>query len=392
MNLSAAERKFLGRDQPSDGLQVVRAEGSYLFDAKGKKYIDFVMGWCVGNLGWGRPETREGIRRFKGPDYVSPDYGYKPWVELAKLLAAITPGALTKSFRATGGTEAVDLALQAAMLHTRRGKFLSLEDSYHGNSVATLSIGASENRRRLNNLLPRCAKIEPPLDDTTLDKIETHLKHRDVAAVIVEPIPINLGVLQPGPGFMPRLQELCRRYGTLLIADEVATGFGRTGRLFASEHFDLEPDVMCLAKAISGGGAALAAMIATPDVARSMEERGAFYSTYGWHPLSVDVAIANIRYIVKHKARLLGHVLEMSDYFHDRLLQMKFEEASEIRMEGLAIGVDVNSEGYAAKIQERARKAGLLITTAGSTVMLLPALTIDQATAGRGLDILQAAA
>jgi 4-aminobutyrate aminotransferase-like enzyme len=137
------------------------------------------------------------IERFKGPDYVYPGYAYPPWTELARLLASLAPRPLTTCFRATGGSEAVDLALQAAMIHTGRRAFLSLEGSYHGNTLAGLSIGASDNRDRIKNLLPHCREIGPPLDATALRRIEQRLKRRDVAAFVIEPISINLGILIP---------------------------------------------------------------------------------------------------------------------------------------------------------------------------------------------------
>jgi acetylornithine/succinyldiaminopimelate/putrescine aminotransferase len=389
VNVLATEKRYLARERESKGVQVTRSKGSYLFDAKRKKYVDFVMGWCVGNLGWDNPVARDRIRRFAGPDYVYPGYSFEGWAELARLLARITPGTLTKSFRATGGSEAVEIALQAAMLHTKRGKFLSIEDSYHGNTLGALSVGASEYRKRYRNLLPHCQKIAPPLNANALDRVETRLKRRDVAAFIMEPIIINLGVLIPDSEFMTGLQGLCRRYGTLLVMDEVATGFGRTGKLFASEHFKLQPDIMCVAKAVTGGCAGMGATIATAEVARAMEENGNFYSTYGWHPLSVDVAIANIEYLMQHRKRLLENVAATSDYFYGRLSAMDFEEAPEIRMRGLAIGVDVGDEEYASKIKDECRKAGLLLTTESSALLLLPALNIERVVARKGLDILE---
>src|SRR5688500_9922310 len=163
------------------------------------------------------------------------------------MLARIAPGKLSVSYRTTGGTEAVEGALQIAMAYTGRGKFLSIEDSYHGNSIAAMSIGSSENRETFKNLLPNCRKIPRPLDHNALAKVETQLKKRDVAAFIMEPIICNLAALVPSGEFIRGVRELCTRYGTLFIADEVATGFGRTGKLFACEHFDLEPDILCMA-------------------------------------------------------------------------------------------------------------------------------------------------
>ena len=132
------------------------------------------------------------------------------------------------------------------MLHTQRGKFLALEDSYHGNSLAAISVASTEDRESLPNFLRGCEKIRAPLDERALSKMEARLKCRDVAAFIMEPVSINLGVVMPERAAIAELQRLCRRTGTLLIMDEVACGVGRTGKLFASEHFPIEPDILCL--------------------------------------------------------------------------------------------------------------------------------------------------
>jgi 4-aminobutyrate aminotransferase-like enzyme len=388
MTVARSERRFLARDMPSE-LEIARSSGSFLVDTRGRKYVDFVMGWCVGNFGWGHGDASKAIARFKGPDYVYPGYSYRRWTELAALLASIVPGTLTKCFRATGGSEAVDIALQAAMVHTGRQKFVSIEDSYHGNSIGGLSVGASDNRESCPNLLPHCHKIPAPLDDRALGTFEQRLKHRDIAAVIMEPIGINLGILIPTREWMTELQRLCRKFGTLLIMDEVATGFGRTGTLFATEQFDIKPDIMCVAKAITGGVSGLGAVIATPAVAKSMEDNGTFYSTYGWHPRSVEAAIATIRYIIAHRTRLLEQVARTSDYFLTRLSQFEFKGDTAIRMRGLAIAVDVKDEDYADKVQRKCRKGGLLVSTEDTSVLLLPALDIEREVAERGLDILE---
>jgi acetylornithine/succinyldiaminopimelate/putrescine aminotransferase len=368
------------------------ASGSVVVNSRGRRYIDFISGWCVGNLGWNHPVVTRALRHFRGPDYVYPEHGYRPWAELARRLAAVTPGRLTKSFRATGGSEAIELALQAAMVHTGRRRFLALEDAYHGNTIGALSIGSSANRDTYPNLLPYCDRVALPLDERALDRIETRLKRRDVAAFVMEPVAINLGVLMPTRSFMAALQRLCRRYGTLLVMDEVACGFGRTGRLFASEHFEIEPDILCVGKAITNGALGLGAMIATRPVATSMEKSGSFWSTYGWHPRSVAVAIATIRHMTANRRALMAGVNAMSTLFVERLASLPFAQPDAISVAGLAIGVDVKNERRAERIRSSCVRRGLLLTTQGSKLLLLPPLTIDAAVAQRGLDILEASA
>jgi acetylornithine/succinyldiaminopimelate/putrescine aminotransferase len=329
------------------------------------------------------------VRDFDGPDYVHPDYLYRPWAQLAEMLARITPGKLAVSYRTTGGTESVEGALQIAMAYTGRGSFVSVEDSYHGNSIATMSIGASSNRETFKNLLPSCHKIEPPLDHKALRRVETLLKKRDVAAFIMEPIICNLGALVPDDDFVRGVRELCTRYGTLFIADEVATGFGRTGKLFACEHFDLEPDVLCMAKAITGGYGGLGAVITTSKIANAIKKDFSLYSTYGWHPLAVAAALANLRHLTRHKNKLLKNATQLGEYFHTRLSQMSFKGKATIHGKGFAIGIEVQDEAYATQIGDTCRENGLLVSAEEDVLMLFPALTITRQTARRGLDIFE---
>jgi 4-aminobutyrate aminotransferase-like enzyme len=355
-------------------LRVRRTEGSFVIDARGRKYIDFVAGWCVGNFGWGNRQLEQAIRHSKAPDYVYPQYGYRRWDELTELLAEITPGNLRKTFRATGGSEAVDIALQIARAYTGRRKFLSIEDAYHGNTIGTVELGE---------------RIAPPLDAKAADKIETRLKRRNVAAFLMEPIICNLGVLVPDADFMRRLSAMCKKYGTLLIMDEVACGFGRTGRLFASEYFDIEPDILCMAKAITGGYAPMGATITTARIAKAVEGEVEFWSTYGWHPLSVEAAIANIRWIMKNKRALLDHVNAMGELFRDRLTRVEFRKTPKLSIKGLAIGIDLRDSDYAERIQAKCQREGLLIETQDAALTLFPPLNIGESIANKGLDILE---
>jgi acetylornithine/succinyldiaminopimelate/putrescine aminotransferase len=383
-------RRFLAEQTELEGIRVARAEGSHVWDDRRRKYIDFVMGWCVGNLGWGLPEIRDAIARTNHPDYVYPHYDYKAWHDLAELLADIAPGDLTRSFRATGGTEAVEIALQIAMVATGRNRFVSIEDSYHGNSFGTLSVAASDNRDRFPRLLDGCDKIKPPLDTAKLDRVERLLKKRDVAAFIMEPIAISIGVLIPGNDFMVGLQRLCRRYGTLLIMDEVACGFGRTGNVFATEHFDIAPDILTMSKAMSAGYGGIGATMTTERVHRKIKGKYSAYSTYGWHPLAVDAAIANLRYWKRYGNDLLVNCVEVGAYLERRLKEI-FGDSAKVHAKGLAIAVEFDHEEYPAKLVERCRKKGLLVTSDDEYLQILPAVNVENKVAERAMNILASA-
>jgi len=393
MKLKDKDKKYLGRgDISSIPIEIVSSKGSFLFGPNGERYIDFLMGWCVGNIGWGVEEVLTKVKNFKGPDYVNPYYLYKPWAELAALLAKITPGKLVKSFRATGGTEAVEIALQTAMTHTKRSKFVSIENAYHGHSIAAMSIGSSAFRGHYYNLLPGCYKIKPPLDEKAGLEVERILSKGDVAAFITEPIICNLGVVIPKQEFFDIVKKACQRYGTLLIIDEVATGFGRTGKLFASDHYNLQPDIMCLGKGLTCGYGVMGVTITTEEVARSMEFNFSFYSTFGWHPRNVAAAIANIRYLLKWEEKILRNVSQMSQYFKERLKRMKFKDKAQIRIKGLAIGIEFKREDYAGETVAKCLEKKLLISVEVDPhiITIFPSLNIDKKTAKEGLDIFEA--
>jgi adenosylmethionine-8-amino-7-oxononanoate aminotransferase len=371
-----------------EAIEVTRTEGSFVFDAAGRRYIDFVSGWCVGNFGWGRPEIRRAVTAADLPDYVHPEHLYEPWVDLAEKLTALAPGNLARCYRATGGTEAVEIALQVGLAATGRKKLVAVEDAYHGNSLGTLSIGSADNRQQYPNLLANCHRLAAPLDERAAARLETMLAKRDVAAFVFEPVACNLGVMVPEQGFVDRLRELCSRYGTILVADEVACGFGRTGRLFACEHFGLEPDVLCLGKAITGGYAPMGATLISEALARQVRDEVEIWSTFGWHPRSVSAALAVLRLWQSEGAALLAQVAETGALFEQRLRGMAVEPG-QVHVQGLAIAVELDDEQRVAAVARQAREEGLLVSAEGGTVGLWPALDIPRETAEEGLDILE---
>jgi len=384
------DREFFGRDTSPFRLELVKSSGSFLYDKEGNRYIDFLMGWSVGNIGWGNREIREKLRQYDGPEYVNPTYLYEPWVKLAEMLAEITPGRLKRTFKATGGTEAVEIALQAAMSHTKRSCFISIKDAYHGHSIGTMSVGPDYFRTRYDNLLPGCDKISPPLDRNAGEKVVELLKTKKYAAYISEPVICNLGVQIPEREYFRIVQEACRETGTVFIIDEVATGFGRTGRMFGAEHFDLEPDILCMGKAITGGYGPLGAAIMTEEVAKSMEFDFSVYSTFGWHPLGVVAARANIEYLLENRKTLFENIDKVSSYFRERLGKMNFKYPTDVRVSGLAIGIESGKSGYLPGIARACEEKRLLFHAFDEyKFVMYPALNISLETAKEGLDIIE---
>ncbi|MCM4160627.1 aspartate aminotransferase family protein [Antarcticibacterium flavum] len=389
MNTKERDKKYFGRGNEALDLKVTKAKGSLIYDEQGNKYIDFLGGAGVGSLGWGNEEIENEIRKNDRPAYVYPNFYYEPWTQLAKLLADLTPTHLTTSFRTTGGSEAVEAAMQMAMMYTGRKKFISVEGSYHGNTIASISLGASSKHSSFPNLLPGCEKIDLPLDDKALKTLEEKLKDHSLAGFIMEPVICNLGVVIPSSEFMEKLDNLCKQYGTLLIMDEAITGFGRTGKIFATEHFNIKPDMICMAKAMSAGHAGIGAVIITDEIANKVEEDVGLYSSYGWHPISVDASLVAINYLIEHKQQLFNNIKETGKFFEQQLKDINFNAETEIRIKGLAIGVDVKDQEYATQIRKRSLQHGLLMDTEGSSLVFFPALNIDIKTAKEGLEILE---
>ncbi len=386
--LARRDKKLVGRTSQAQPIEVVAAQGSRIRDANGRSYIDFQLGWCVGNLGWNPSAVLARVQAFEGPSYVAPGMLYEPWVELAEQLTDAAPGKLAKAFRCVGGTEAVELAMQLAIAATGRHKFVSFEDAYHGNSFGARSIGSDQLAAHLQG----CKHLARPFDAKALHRLETLLKGEDVAAFIFEPIVTNLNVIIPDTEFMRGVVDLCHDHGTVVIADEVASGWGRTGKLFACELFDLEPDIMCLAKSLTSGVVPMGATLCTNEIADAVEDKYDFYSSYGWHPLAVEAALATMQHWREHRSEILTNVLERSAEIRHALSIMDWKGEAEIRMQGLAIGVGLGDEKYAKHIETWSRDHGLLVFAEEDSLVMFPPLTIDHDTTQQALDILARAA
>jgi len=328
------------------------------------------------------------VRDFEGPCYVAPGLLYEGWSELAKLLIEHAPGGLARAYRCVGGTEAVELALQLAMTATGRHKIVALEEAYHGNSFGARSIVSGDAPARVQGM----KQLAPPLDAKALDRLETLVKHRDVAAFIMEPIVTNLGVMIPDTEFMRGVVELCHRYDTLVIMDEVGTAMGRCGRLYASEVFGIEPDLLAMGKAIASGVAPIATVLATEDVAKAVDGKLEFYSTFGWHPLAVEAAIATQLYWRDHRDAMFSNIAERSAELRQKLSTIEWAKEPELRIQGLAIGVGLGDKEYVSRVEERCREDGLLTFAEDDTLVMFPPLIVDAETVQEAVAIISDAA
>lgn len=326
------------------GLNVrfVRAAGAYLTDDKGNVYLDYLSGFGALNLGHEPPEVLAAIREVEGlPNFLQS--GANPLAAtLAQYLAHLAPGQLSRSFFCSSGAEAVEAAIKLARAATGRKVLLSAEGAFHGKTMGALSVsGRQKYKTPFEPLIPETVQI--PYDD--LSALERRLKKRDVAAFIVEPIQGEAGVIVPQKGYLKEAESLCRKYGTLLLMDEIQTGMGRTGKLFCSEHEEVEPDVMILSKSLGGGAMPIGATVTTDAVWQkaygSFEKFLLHTSTFGGNTRASAAAIAALRLLLTHD--WIENAARMGEYLMKGLLslQKKFSILTEVRGKGLMIGLSM---------------------------------------------------
>jgi len=330
------------------GRDLVRAEGARVWDESGQEYLDFLAGYGSVPLGHNHPEVIEAIQEALGS--ASPNFlqiAPQPLASaLARRLARLTPGDLAMAYFMSSGSEAVDGALKLARAATSRGRFVSAERGYHGTTFGALSVtGGRRARAPFEPLLPGCAVV--PWGDASA--IERELKRRDVAAVILEPMQAEGGMRPPPRGYLPDVARLCKRYGTMLILDEIQTGLGRTGRMFASEDEGVEPDVMVVGKALSGGLMPIAAYVTRRDHWKraygTLERYDAHCSTYTGGSLACAAALATLEII--ERDRLPARAATLGALLGERLRRaaMGHPLVREIRGRGLLWGIELRAPG-----------------------------------------------
>lgn len=318
-----------------------RADGVSVFDDSGKKYLDFLGGYGSLPFGHNPKDILAAVDRVNdSPNFLQAQAS--PFqAALAHDLAQISPGDLEITFFSNSGTEAVESALKLARGAQGEGVFIHCTGAFHGKTLGSLSVGGREKYKKpFLPLLP--GTVEIPFGDA--DALEKALREHKVAAFIVEPIQGEGGVMVFPDGYMRKVRELTERYGAILILDEVQTGFGRTGKMFACEHEGIAPDILCLAKALGGGVAPIGATIATKRVwekAYGGLSRAVLHtSTFGGGARACAAALASIEKITRED--LPGRAASLGQYFLDslRTLKGKHNAVQEVRGKGLLIGME----------------------------------------------------
>lgn len=334
-------------------LHIADAEGCYFIDGNGKRYLDLSSQLMCVNLGHKNPAVIEAIAAQAGRlPYIAPSYATAPRVQLSRLLLEVLPKGLEKFFFTTSGTEANEAAFKIARMFTGKSKIISRYRSYHGSTMA--SIAATGDPRRwpaepaakgdgvvfapevncyncvLKHTYPTCGVA-------CADYVEHMIENEsDVAAVIIEPVVGTNGVLVPPAEYLPRLREICDRHDVLLIADEVMTGWGRTGKWFAVDHWDVKPDVLVTAKGITSAYAPLGLCATTARIADYFQDHlFAHGHTYEAHPLMLATAVAAIREM--QRLNLIERSREMGCYLGEKLIALKEKHPSIGDVRGLGL-------------------------------------------------------
>ena len=320
----------------------VKAEGVYLTDDEGNRCIDLTGGYGALNLGHNPPEVLAAVREAQSlPPVLLAGTNHLVGM-LGATLASILPDGLTMSTFGSGGAEAVEIALKTARAGTRRKKFLACTNAYHGLSFGALSVCSSEKYcEALGPLMDHCHAI--PFGD--LAALEAKLKDREVAGFIVEPVQGEGGAVVPPQGYLKGAEELCRKYGTLLILDEIQTGFGRTGKMFALEHEGVVPDIITLSKSLGSGTVPVSAAVTTEEIwKKAFGKRNRFdlvISTFGGNPAACAAALKTIE--IMRRDDIPGKAAIMGEHAKKRLEESlkDAKTVKEVRGKGLLLGVEL---------------------------------------------------
>ena len=361
---------------------IVKGEGCYLYDAEGNKILDMFPGWAVSGIGHCHPKVVEAIRKQAGELlHIDNTFYSEQQGQLAKLLSERGFGG--KCFFCNSGAEANEGALKLARLATAEGKykFITAEGSFHGRTFATVTATAQPKYHEgFLPLLPGFVYV-PYNDINALEKAFTD----EVCAVMIEPIQGEGGINVATKEYVEAIRQLCDEKGAVMIFDEVQTGMGRTGKWFAYQHYDVEPDIITLAKAL-GGGVAIGAMMAKEELAAKLVP-GKHASTFGGNCIACAAGIAVVEAI--EEDNLIENAVEMGEYAKLKLEKLgeKYDIIKEVRGKGLMIGVQLSSPG--AEIVDKCLARGLRINCTNNTVLrFMPAMIVTKEQIDEAINIL----
>ena len=359
-----------------DALEIVRSEGVFLYDKEGRRFIDLVSGVSVSNVGHRHPKVISAIEdQLKKYLHlmVYGKYIQSPQVKLAGLITSKLPDNLQSVFFVNSGSEAIEGALKLAKRVTGRSEIVAFKNAYHGSTHGALSVlGNEEMKYAYRPLLPEIKMLNfNKLED--LEKITTK-----TAAVIIEPVQAEAGILIPDEAYMIALRKTCDETGSLLIFDEVQMGFGRTGKLFAFEHFDVAPDILCLAKGM-GGGMPIGAFVSSKEYMLTLTHNPALghITTFGGHPVSCAAALASLEVIIED--RLYEKANAKGDLFKTKI--EKHSIVDHIRKIGLMLGVELKDGYSVSKLIKILQKNGLIVDQFlfnNTSFRIAPPLTINE--------------
>lgn len=385
----AEANKYLMNTYNRSHIVLRKGRGMKVWGADGKEYLDFVGGVAVNCLGHCHPKVVIAIQKqAQRLMHVSNLFHIEPQIKLAKLL--VEHSFADKAFFCNSGTEAVEAAIKLARKYAKdhttpdRYEIITAQGSFHGRTFAALSATGQEKMHKgFEPLLPGFKHV--PFND--IDALKNAVtKH--TCAVMLEPIQGEGGVRVPDETYLKQVRQLCDERGLLLILDEVQTGMGRTGKLFAYEHFGIEPDIICLAKGL-GGGVAIGAMLAKDKVAASFQH-GSHGSTFGGNPLATAAAAATVEALLED-GFLMDHCRRMGEYLMAGLGKLKKDFPSlivEIRGSGLLIGMEMTKTG--ASIVDMCAEKGVLINcTSGNVLRFMPPLIVAEKEIDTLMDVLE---
>jgi acetylornithine/succinyldiaminopimelate/putrescine aminotransferase len=360
------------------GLEIDRAEGCWLYTCDGRRYLDLIAGIGVSALGHRHPAVLGAIERQLQRHLhvmVYGEYVLEAQVELAAGLARLLPGELSRIYFTNSGAEAIEGALKTARKYTGRSAFAAFDGAYHGDTMGALALAGNAEFRSPFGELPGPVLHLPYDDEAALEAIDA-----GVAAAVVEPIQAEAGVRVPHRSFIKALRRRCTECGTLLIFDEVLTGLGRTGRLFAMELFGVTPDLVVLAKAV-GGGLPLGAFCGPDDLLAVLAKDPPLghITTFGGHPLSCAAGGAVLRTIVE--GRLWERADRLGALMRRRLAEVLRPEPVDIRGAGLLIGIEFPAASFTRQFVAETIARGVIVNwtlNADHVVRLAPPLTISE--------------